>query len=122
MDVQVIRPIIQYISNVIDNNIEYYIKVISNINNSSALWEVMNSEQLLLINSMERLFQVYTLFQNSHIDIEYIKVCGSNISLKIYTKTRRIVFSTKQDRLIPEICNHARQMNITNLNIIMKFQ
>jgi hypothetical protein len=121
MDVQVCVPIIQYVSNTIEHNVEYYIKVVNNINQTSGLWEVINSEQLLYINSIERLIQVYALFQNSHIDVEYIKVCGSKHSLKIYTKTRRIVFSTDNDRLIPDVCDLVRQMNISNLNIILHF-
>ena len=52
---------------------------------------------------MDRLFQVYALFQNSHIDVEYIKVTGPKISLKIYTKAKYIVFSTDNDRLIQKI-------------------
>lgn len=121
MDVQVFIPIIQHVSNIVEQNVEYYIKVISSINNSSGLWDVIHSEQLLFINSMERLLQVYTLFQNSNIEVDYIKVCGPKLSLKIYTKTRRIVFSTTNDTLIPDICNHVRQMNITNLTIVMNF-
>ena len=119
MDYQTFAPIVRYISNVIDQNAEYYIKVTGNINNSSDLWEVVNSEQLILINSMERLFQIYSLFQNSHIDMDYVKVCGYKISLKIYTKARRIVFSTKYERLIPDICEYAKQMNISNINILI---
>ena len=122
MDVELFAPIIQYMSHVIDQNTEYYIKVVSNINDSSGLWEVINSEQLLLINSVERLFQVYSLFQNSHIDVDYIKVCGPKISLKIYTKSRRIVFSTIDDRLIPYVYTYAKQMNISNLSIVMNFK
>jgi len=122
MDVEVFAPIIQYMSHVIDQNSEYYIKVVSNINNSSGLWEVINSDQLLLVNSIERLFEVYSLFQNSNIDVDYIKVCGPKISLKIYTKSRRIVFSTIDDRLIPYVYTYAKQMNISNLSIIMNFK
>lgn len=122
MDVQVFTPIVRYMSTVIEQNIEFYIKTVSNINNSSGLWDVVNSEQLLSINSMERLFQVYALFQNSNIQVEYIKVCGSKLSLKIYTKAKRIVFSTDNDRLIPDICNMARQMNISNLNIVVNYK
>jgi hypothetical protein len=122
MDVEVFAPIIQYISHVIDQNTEYYIKVVSNINNSSGLWEVINSDQLLLVNSLERLFEVYSLFQNSNIDVDYIKVCGPKISLKIYTKSRRIVFSTIDDRLIPYVYTYAKQMNISNLSIVMNFK
>ena len=122
MDIQVFTPIVQYISNVIDQNVEYYIKVVNNINNSTGIWDVVHSDQLLLLHSMDRLFQVYALFQNSHIDVEYIKVTGPKISLKIYTKAKYIVFSTNDDRLISDVCDHARQMNIKNLNIIMNFK
>ena len=122
MDVELFAPIIQYMSHVIDQNTEYYIKVVSNINNSSGLWEVINSDQLLLVSSIERLFEVYSLFQNSNIDVDYIKVCGPKISLKIYTKSRRIVFSTIDDRLIPYVYTYAKQMNISNLSIVMNFK
>ena len=51
--------------------------------------------------------------------MEYIKVSGNSVSLKLYPRSRRIVYSTNNHDTIANIYNLAKSMNLSNLNIVM---
>jgi hypothetical protein len=119
MEFSVIRPLIQHIYNNIGPNTELYLKTKSKTNEFNGLWEVLENEELLLIPNIDRLENIYNLFTNSRIEMEYIKVSGNSISLKLYPKSRRIVYSTNNHDTIPYIYNLAKSMNVSNLNIVM---
>ena len=119
MEFSVIRPLIQHMYNNIGPNTELYLKTRRKTNEFNGLWEVLENEELLLISDIDRLENIYNLFTNSRIEMEYIKVSGNSTSLKLYHKSRRIVYSTNNHDDIANIYNLAKSMNVSNLNIVM---
>ena len=119
MDFSVIKPLVQHMYNIIGVNTELHLKTKRKTNEFNGLWEVLENEELLLVPNIDRLENIYNLFTNTRIEMEYIKVSGNNVSLKLYPRSRRIVYSTNNHDTIANIYNLAKSMNLSNLNIVM---
>uniref|UniRef100_A0A6C0D7H6 Uncharacterized protein n=1 Tax=viral metagenome TaxID=1070528 RepID=A0A6C0D7H6_9ZZZZ len=104
-------------------NTGLYMKVSGLNHQTHALWSVEEISQLLSFTNFERFKNSYELFRSSNIDVEYIQYKSFETSMKIYVKANRIVFSFKDslhDVDLQEIRDFARNMNITNVTILLK--
>ena len=102
------------------NGSEYLMKTHHMPISSNDLWETLENDQLIRLKSVEQLERIYNLFTNSSIDINYIQIKSLSRSMKIYIKEKRIVYLTTSYDGISTIYEIARNINIKNINFIIK--